>query len=289
MHISVFALGFVQRAIISRIKAFDKKLAPHLGLLPNFVIIGAQKCGTTSLYNYLVGHPAIYEATTKEVGYFDQFYDKGLGWYRSHFPTPIRKFYEKLRNKTHIISGEASTGYILYPHALRKLAKTIPDVKLILMLRNPVDRAYSHYNHSVRCGKETLPFEEAIEKEEERVGAALRKIQMDEDYYNEQIDYFAYLRAGIYIDQIKVLMDLFPAERVLILKSEDFYANSQAVFNQTLKFLDVPSMDLIDAKKYNSGVYSKMNNEVRNKLEDFFRPYNQSLYEYLGNRSIVPW
>jgi hypothetical protein len=273
----------------SGIETLEKTLVRYTGLLPDFIIIGAQKCGTTSLYNYLIRHPSIYEATTKEVGYFDRYYDKGIKWYRSHFPSSIRKKHEKLFHKRDIITGEASTGYILYPHALRRIAKIIPNAKLILMLRNPVDRAYSHFNHSVRIGAETLPFDEAIEKEQERVGAALRRIRVDEDYYSCDIDYYAYLSTGIYIDQIKTLMSLFPSEQILILKSEDFFMNTQEVFSQVLSFLNMPPYYLEITKKYNLGVYNQMDSAVRNKLMAYFEPYNQSLYEYLETRSIMPW
>ncbi len=273
---------FMRKLIGRGYRSLKTSIARHTGALPDFIIIGAQKCGTTSLYQYLVEHPSIYPASTKEVGYFDRYYSDDIKWYRAQFPSSLRKYYVRWVLGQDFITGEASTGYILNPHALKRISKVVPWAKLILILRNPVDRAYSHYHHTVSLGKETLPFEEAIERETERVGSACRKMLEDGNYYNLDIAQYAYLSTGIYVDQIKTLMRLFPQEQILILKFEDFHGDRSCVFRRVLEFLNMPSWELKDCKKYNVGNYSDMDAAVRKRLVDYFKPYNQRLYEYLG-------
>lgn len=273
----------VKKSIKRHFQKLKMQLAGRIGVLPDFLVIGAQKCATTSLYNYLTNHPCIYSAYKKEIGYFDRrYYSKNIKWYRSHFPSFLRKYYTKWAIKRDFITGEASTGYVLYPHALKRIAKTLPKVKLVLILRNPVDRAYSHYQHTKRGGREILSFEDAIKKEVERVGIACKKLKEDEKYFNIDIAYYAYRFIGVYIDQIKVLMSLFPKEQILILKYEDFIMNPLAVYRKTLEFLDIPNSKLKDLRKYNEGEYTKMDIKVRKSLVDYFKPYNKKLYEYLG-------
>src|SRR5207248_7427804 len=137
-------------------------------LLPDFLIIGTQRGGTTSLYRYLKAHPCIGATSNKDLHFFDRRFHKGLSWYRSHFPTKLEKAYaEQLRRLT-LVTGEASPSYLFHPHAPKRVAQVLPHVKLIVLLRNPVSRAYSQYHHAVELGFETLSFAEAIEAEEER-------------------------------------------------------------------------------------------------------------------------
>ncbi len=273
-----------KRKLISRgYRSLRTNIARRTGVLPDFIIIGAQKCGTSSLYNYLIDHPCIYPASTKEVGGFDRYYSYGIKWYRAQFPSFLRKYYVKHVLGQDFITGEASTGYILNPRALKRISEVVPRAKLILMLRNPIDRAYSHYHHTVRLGKETLPFEEAIERETERIGNAWKQMLEEENYYNLNIAQYAYLSTGIYVDQIEVLMSLFSREQILILKSEDFYTEASRVFRQVLGFLNVLNWELRDYEKYNVGNYSNsMDPVVRKRLINYFKPHNQRLYEYLG-------
>ena len=120
-----------------------------MGKLPDFIIIGCQRGGTTSLYNYITSHPDVEPASQKELHFFDYNFDKGLDWYKDQFPD----------NK---ITGETSPYYIIHPHAPRRIAQAKPDVKILILLRNPGDRAYSHYNLEVKIGHEKLSFEDAI-------------------------------------------------------------------------------------------------------------------------------
>jgi len=255
-------------------------------LLPDFLIIGTQRGGTTSLYHYLEAHPGIAPATTKEIHFFDRRVNKGLVWYRGHFPTSIEKYYVERIQRRAFVTGEASPSYLFHPHAPKRIAKALPQTKLIVLLRNPIDRAYSQYYHSLELGYETLPFEEAIEGEEERTAREREKILKDKSYESYAYKHLSYLTRGIYVDQLRVWMELFPREQFLILKSEDFYADPAASLKQVLNFLNLPEMDTQVRKKeykqYNNTTYSKMDPALRKRLVEYFKPHNARLYDFLG-------
>ncbi len=149
--------------------------------LPDFVIIGAQKSGTTSLYDFVIRHPEIAPALKKEMHYFSINYKFGEQWYRSNFPTNLSRRYFTKKTGQKLLSGEASPSYLFYPTVPSRMKKVLPDVKLIVILRNPVDRAYSQYHHSRRKGRETLSFEKAIELEEERRVEIMKQMSTDPD------------------------------------------------------------------------------------------------------------
>ena len=163
----------------------------------------------------------------------------------------------------------------------------LPQVKLVVLLRNPIDRAYSHYYHEVAGGHEKLPtFEEAIDREEERTTKEAEELARNEHYVSYKHRHFSYLSRGIYVDQLKVWMDLFPREQFLILKSEDFYADPGAGLRQTLEFLNVPVLGLKAEKdayeQLNTTKPPKMKPATRARLRAFFEPHNARLSSYLG-------
>jgi hypothetical protein len=273
---------FLRRTIRNGWAALKHGFACRTGVLPDFLIIGAQKCGTTSLYEYLTQHPDIYPATVKEVGYFDRYYQKGLPWYRSQFPSAFRKIHARFILRRHFLTGEASTGYILNPHSLKRIAALVPRAKLILMLRNPVDRAYSHYQHTLRMKREPLSFEDAVNKESERIADSWKRMLEDEDYYNLDIARYAYLKTGLYVDQVRVLLRYFPKKRLLVIKNEEFDEDPSAIVRRVLEFLGVEIREPLNYGRHNTGQYQCMDPIVRTKLIDYFRPHNQELYEVLG-------
>ncbi len=255
-------------------------------LMPDFIIIGAQKGGTTSLYRYLIEHPSIAPIYIKEPHFFDIYYKKGLGWYRSHFPTSLEKYYVERVQKLDFITGEASPYYMVHPLAPSRVAKTLPNVKLILVLRNPVDRAYSQYQHQLRQpGVEPLSFEEAINREEERLAGEEKKLRENPNYASFNHRHYSYLTRSRYIDYLPTWMKLFPKEQFLFLKSEDLYRNPSAILQETFRFLNVP-MALVNErqeeyKQYNQASYFKLDLSTRQRLVEYFKPYNARLYEFL--------
>ena len=251
--------------------------------LPDFIIIGGQKCGTTSLYNYLAEHPSVVPARNKETRFFHtRRYERGALLYRATFPTraDLRR---AATGDGRLVTGEATPGYLFFPQVPGRVRKTVPQAKLIALLRNPVDRAYSHYHHKVRIGKEAIPFEEAIDREEERLAGEVERALEDPRYYSYNLDQYSYLRRGIYVDQLKAWRSFFPEEQLLILRSEDLYEDAPAVVGRTLEFLGLPAMSTEGYAKYNAGGYAEqMDPALRERLVEYFRPHNQRLYEYLG-------
>jgi hypothetical protein len=272
---------------LSPVEKLYRGITASLRVLPDFLIIGTQRGGTTALYHYLKTHPWIVPATIVDTHFFDKKYSKGIRWYQAHFPTVWEKTYAQRVQRHPLVTGEASSSYLFYPHAPRRVAEMLPHVKLIVLLRNPVDRAYSQYYHAVELGYETLSFEEAIQDEEERTAQEREKILKDEQYESHIYIHRSYLARGIYVDQLQAWMHLFPREQFLILKSEEFYSNPLAIFKQVSTFLKAPEtepqLNKKEYKQYSHNTYSsRMEATLRMHLIEYFKPYNARLYEYLG-------
>ncbi len=263
--------------------AFRRKITARLRILPDFLIIGAGKCGTTSLYDYLVQHPCIYHPLWKEVHYFDTHYKYGINWYRSHFPTIFQKFCVIKLKGNNFITGEASPYYLFHPLAAERVANIIPKVKLIIILRNPIERAYSQYHHEVRNNNEPLSFEEAIKNEEKRLEGKKEKILKEKNYNSINFPTYSYLLRGIYIDQIHEWIKYFPRHQFLILRTEDFDKDAQSVVNKVFQFLGLSSYNKKNFVRHNVGKYSQINSQTREFLKDYFKPYNEQLNKFIGN------
>ncbi len=152
---------------------------------------------------------------------------------------------------------------------------------MIALLRNPVDRAYSHYNHMVRVGRETLPFEEAIEQEAERLSGEEAKIIADPRYSTFKHLHYSYLARGRYIEQLEKWFALFPSEQMLVLASEEIYTSPATAYRKAVEFLGLSAWEPDDFKVYKQGVYEEMPASIRKRLIDYYQPYNQRLYDFL--------
>lgn len=235
---------------------------PGVGTLPDFVIIGAAKGGTTFFYDLLTQHPHVQPAAFKELHYFDLLFDEGAEAYRQCFPLPRWKDGRKT------ITGEATPGYLFHPHAPERMAEMVPQARLIALLRNPVDLFYSSYQHRVRKGQEDRSFEQTV------------RAALDSPHEARLV-----LR-GIYVDHLLRWRRFFSAEQMLVLKSEDLFERPQDTLKLALEFLDLPGWEP-DASalrgKRNKGDYEqKIDPTIRRQLEDYFEPHNRRLYEYLG-------
>ncbi len=245
---------------------------------PNFIVIGSMKAGTTSLYNYISQHPQFLPCIRKEIDFFSIRYSKGIDWYLAHFP--------KVSKELNFLTGEASTSYLDYPEVSQRLFNHFPHVKLIALLRNPVERAFSHYHHNKKYhpGKEQRSFEEAIEEEmkflEQLENPVLQAYSNTDDPFGHLR--YGYLLRGLYVYFIEQWINIFSKEKVLILKSEDFYDNPEAVMKQVFEFLKVSDHQLTNYPQYNSGSYSPISDKVRQKLSDFFHVHNKNLENYLN-------
>jgi len=252
-------------------------------VLPNFLIIGSQRAGTSSLFSYLRNHPAVVPSYVKEVHYFDRNYQRGVGWYRSFFPTVLYR--EALRRRTGLepAIGEATPGYIFHALAPERVALLLPNVRLIVLLRNPVDRAYSSYWHRRAQGLEDLPsFEEAIAKEPRRLEGDDSQTLDGDDYTSSARRLHSYLTRGIYADQLTKWFGLFPRDQFLIERSEDFFTEPAAVMKRVCAFLELPDLNLSDYRIHNPLSSGRMEPGTRRDLAEYFLPHNLRLYELIG-------
>ncbi len=245
--------------------------------LPDFVIIGTMKGGTTSLFAYLRKHPQVIPAQTKEVHFFDEQYAEGVAWYRMQFPSYAQKYWHRL-NGRRCITGEASPYYLFHPDVPQRMQAVLPKVKLITLLRNPIDRAYSHYQHQVRKGREHRPFEEAVAEEQARLEA---QGQPGEATYEHR--HFSYLERGLYLTQLRRWRQFFPGEQMLILESEALYQAPEQTLKEVYAFLGLHTASFPDQlKAANVGRYKeKMSSTCRAQLAAFYAPHNQALCAYL--------
>lgn len=254
-------------------------------LKPDFVIIGYHKCGTTSFYDYLCQHHNIGHASRKEIHYFDLAYWRGSGWYRTYFPTIFTKRKIEKRTKHRFITGEASPLYVIHPFVPARIYELVPKVKIIILLRNPVDRAYSHYQHAYLADQESATFEETITEDDNRWNIFSKQLSNDEIHdYDVKYIKTPYVSFGKYIEHIKSWYETFPKEQILVLKLEDLENNLHNTLKRTFQFLDLPNFTIQDTDKKNVREYDKMEPKIRNLLIDYYRPYNKKLEEFLEMR-----
>jgi len=260
-----------------------KELTFFIRLKPSYLIIGTQKGGTTSLYNYLVRHSQIRPALHKEVHYFDLHFVKPIYWYLAHYPIAIRQRFFNVNKSQMRITGEATPYYLFHPFSSQRVAKCFPKMKLICMLRNPIDRAYSHFNHNKRKGRENRSFEEAVSVELEKLPVETKKVLKDNFYYSRDHRHFSYVSRGIYIDQLKNWHQYFKEKQLLVIRSEDFFNNTAMTMTRIFCFLGVNQCNHRSYKVFNQQNYeSTLNQNTRVKLNEFYKPHNERLYEYLG-------
>jgi hypothetical protein len=244
--------------------------------LPDFLILGAQKAGTTALYTYLRRHPQISGPVFKEVSFFDRHYVRGERWYRAHLP---------IRHGG--IVGEASPSYLFHPQAPERVARMVPDARLIVLLRNPVDRAFSHYQHEVAFGREELSFEEAIARESERMDGELERMLADPSYFSYAWWNYTYLARGRYAEQLERWLAAFPREQLLVLLTDELAEDTPGTYRSVLRFLEVDEHGLDSYPRVFEREYAELDPAVRAKLEDEFAEPNRRLADLLGRE--LPW
>ena len=246
----------------------------QLRVLPDFVVIGSTKSGTTSLHYYLIQHPGI--ISERNVHFFEYMQTNSIEWYRAYFPTKAYKNFKKLT------VGEQTATYLSHPLIPKRIHTTIPNAKLIVVLRNPVDRAYSNYTHQVREGIEKRTFEEAIKSELKRIEICKNNSEYkinNDDFSNHVI--FSYLRHGIYVDFIKAWMEFFTKEQFLILPTYDLNNNRAKFLKQVFDYLNVQNFEIKDVERQNVGEYKKLDKSMRKFLVDYYRPHNERLFKLL--------
>lgn len=254
---------------------------------PDFIVIGAQKSGTTALYEYLVQHPQILPAVTKEVHFFDrgEVRGRGLSHYRSHF-WPERHKRRVARDVGEpVLSGEATGTYLFYRPVPRLVAEALPDVRLIAVLRHPVHRALSHYHHLRRDPEreEPLSFDEAVRAEDERVAEDERKLRSDPLHEAKALKTYSYIRRGLYHEQLRRWLKFFDREQLLVLHSRDLRETPDEALEDVFGFLGVDRVEIPNTGPRHVGSYEQdIDPSTREFLERRFREDASRLFELLG-------
>lgn len=254
-------------------------------MLPGFLIVGAQRCGTTSMYRTLSQHPAILKAILhKGVHYFDMNYDRGPNWYRAHFPLSASG--RRVPGGT-ALTFESSPYYMFHPLAADRIAVDLPDVKLLVLIRDPVERAYSAHAHELARKFETEAFERALDLEEERLRGEADKIRANPRYLSHCHQHNAYLARGRYAEQLARLERLFGADRIHVVDSGDFFTKPEPVYDGVLDFLGLVRHGYPEFERHNARPRSPMPAKLRSRLEEYFAPHDEQLSRWL--RAVPSW
>lgn len=251
----------------------QRRLTAPGRLLPDYLIIGAPKGGTTSLHKYLARHPNVVPPTRKEIYFFTTHYDLGTGWYRAHFPAATTALKRSIATGHRLRTGEASPAYLAHPLAPARVAETLPHVRLITLLRDPAKRAYSHYCHRQREGR---PQDATFER---YVARSLRQ------HTQGRLDPRNHVARGHYADQIEQWLAHIPRQRLLVLQSEQFYRDTEACYQRVLEFLSLTPHKLPKYKPHNTGGgYDPPDPDTMARLREHYRPHNERLFELIGER-----
>jgi hypothetical protein len=261
---------------------FGQATAP-IRMTPQFLICGAQRCGTTSMYRTLSQHPSILKAVLhKGVHYFDIGYQRGFGWYRSHFP--LRTSAAVVRRRTGVapLTFESSPYYLFHPLAAQRIATDLPGVRVLVLLRDPVERAYSAHAHELARGYETEPFERALELEDERIAGEAERIVADPTYHSLDHQHHGYVRRGRYIGQLERMAAAVGKERMHVVDSDDFFVDPLPVWTEVMHFLGLPTSPVPEFERHNARPRAPMSEALRAKLAAGFAADDEALAQWWG-------
>lgn len=262
---------------VERAKWLVRRGSAPLRPLPDFLVIGAQKSGTSALFDYICQHPGVRRPRRKELHYFDFHAADGPAWYRAQFPAhPAVGRPRKWR------TGEASPFYLCHPQVPARAAALVPDVPLIAILRDPVTRAYSHYQQQRAWGNETLDFSGALAAEEDRTAAGWERLAAgaaDRDVTTER---FSYLGRGRYAEQLQRWLRHYPRRSLLVLRAEDLSARPAEVMARVLTHLGLPPYGGMTFTPRNTRAYEPLPGELGRRLEDYYTEQVQAMSALLG-------
>lgn len=261
--------------LFNTIKYVPNRITAARRKLPDFIIIGAAKGGTTSLYHYLNQHPGIQMSREKEIHYFAKYYKRGIKYYQSFFP---------LKNDSRI-TGEASPYYLYHPHAAARIKKDVPSAKIIVLLRDPVIRAYSHYN-MLKGVDWVESFQEAVEVEKDRVDVHHKKMMNDHTYNNQHHQTFSYMCRGLYHGQLEKWLEHYSLDQLLIIKSEDFFEDPRSALSEVYEYIGIDKIYPDDLKPRNARKYEELSKEEISKYREYFREDGEKLKNLLGPKFV---
>jgi Sulfotransferase domain len=251
-------------------------------LVPDFILAGAQRCGTTSLFRALLAHPQVVRPTFhKGINYYDLNYYRGIRWYRGHFPLAALA-----RRRTAGHGGpmvfEASGYYLYHPFAAERIARDLPAVKLVVMLRDPVERAFSAYKHEFARGYESESFGKALDLEDSRLAGEIERMRDDPRYESMAHRHHSYRHRGHYAEQLERFFRFFPRERVHIIESEEFFAGPAGQYRDLIGFLGLRPFTPAGFDQHNARPGAPMDPGIRRMLAEHYRPHDERLAGLLG-------
>jgi hypothetical protein len=252
---------------------------------PDFLLVGAQRCGTTSLFRALLSHPHVRRANfLKGVNYFDVNHHKGASWYRAHFPLRASTRRQAAPGQPHAQVFEASGYYMFHPHAPARISQELPNVKIVAMVRDPVERAFSAYKHESARGFETETLENALALEDERVVPELDHMLADPRYQSDVYRHQAYRRRGHYAEQLQRFVKVLGPHRVHVVQSELFFTQPVDEYTRLLDFLDLPPVLPTSFDRYNPRPSAPLDADVAARLREHFEPHDAALEQFLHSR-----
>ena len=268
-----------QKILYGLIRRHYYYLSSSFRVLPECFVIGVVRSGTTSLYHYLSQHPSIAPAAYDELGYFDDNYHLGVNWYKSLFPT---KFTRNKIIKKHgkFLTYDVTPFYIYNPLVAKRIFESFPKAKIISNLRNPIDRAYSNYNDALEMGDIKIPFDEVVQIAMDEIDK--NKSKINNEAYIVDTFYENILARGFYADQLKIWFKKFQKNQLLMIPSEDLAQKTDQILTKIFEFLDLPYFKIKDLTKQNKREYPPMKAETRKLLIEFYRPYNEKLYNLIN-------
>jgi hypothetical protein len=246
--------------------------------LPDVLVIGAQRSGTSTLYRHLGHHPDVAPSLRKETEYFSRRFARGERWYRAHFAFTRR----------HRTCFEATPDYLFHPLAAGRAATVVPAARLVVLLRDPVDRAWSHYHHMVALGHEPLDFDAALAAEDERCAGDLARLGDDPSHDPVALLRYSYAGRGRYAGQLARWLDHFPAERLLVVRSEDLFADPAAEYQHILDFLQLARWEpagFVNVSRVAGSRLPPVPADARDRLAATFEQPNRDLAALLGDRA----
>ncbi|GAA2490106.1 sulfotransferase family protein [Winogradskya humida] len=275
----------VKRVVHLGSRSYGRLTSPSR-MTPSFLICGGQRCGTTSLYRALAAHPVVLKAVLhKGVHYFDIDYDRGMSWYKAHFP---RKRHAERIRELHGVPAqtfESSPYYMYHPQAAARIAADLPAAKLVVLVRDPVERAYSQHHHEVARGYENeRDFGNALALEPARLHRQEDKLASDPAYYSFAHQHHAYKARGEYARYLSVMAQHVGRERIHVVESERFFTQPEQVYDEVCAFLGLPiNMKRPVFDQHNARPRgSDMDPGLRRELANHYASHDEALTAWLG-------
>ncbi len=254
-------------------------------VLPDLIVAGAQRCGTTSLTDALLRLPTVDRPRLgKGSHYFSYNHTRGWSWFQGQFPTVQQAETVETEHGRPLFVYDACPYYLFHPFALERMAEALPDVKVLVMLRDPVRRTESHYHHSVSHGHESLSLEDALAAEPRRLDGEVDKMAADPSYWSLHHEHHSYVSKGMYADQLERLWGLYSRDQTMVVQAEAFYRDSETQLGAITDWLGIPPVRLTERDDRNAHEYEPMSPQTRARLVDTFHASNERLYALLGRR-----